>query len=607
MPLGTAKQRCLLALLLLDAGALVHVDRLTELMWGDQPPSAARTTLQVYISRLRRALAGHPDIALNTSGPCYQLHIDPDQIDLHRFRRLAAEATSHRGDALAAGLFRQALTLWRGRALDDVAPPHLRHTLCVNLNDERLAAWENLIDVELRRANHSPLLRELTDLAEQHPFRERLALQLMTALYRNGQRAAALAHYQAVRARLATELGIDPSPDLETLHQRMLRDDPGLAATSRPPATNLVTPAQLPADLVTFTGRRAELNRLAQPDKLAGAVVISAIDGMPGVGKTTLALHWAHRIAPRFPDGQFFLDLHGHTPDVQPMDPAAALNRMLRDLGLPGERIPHELDERAALYRSLLAGRRMLLVLDNAAAESQIQPLLPGAPGCLVILTSRRRLAGLDTTYQVSLDTLPPDDAVTLFTRILGPRTRTHADAGAITELVALLGHLPLALRIAAARLRARPSWTPAHLAERLRDERHRLTELDAGQRGAAAAFGLSVRGLPPEQRRLFRMLGLHLGPDFDVHAVAALTDDTVANTSLLLERLVDENLLLSRDPDRYQLHDLLRIHAADRAEAEETEPDRRHALIRLFDHYAATAARRRSPPHHRLGAPALS
>jgi DNA-binding SARP family transcriptional activator/Flp pilus assembly protein TadD len=605
LALGSTKQRCMLALLLLEPNRLVHVDRLTSLLWGEHPPPAARGTLQAYVSRLRQALRVDPEVALTSSGPCYRLDADPDRIDLQRFRRLVGQAAETGGEP-AVALLREALALWRGRALDDVAPEHLRSTVCANLNDERLNAWETLADLELGRGHHTVVLRDLTDLAEQYPLRERLAAQLMIALYRNSQRADALAHYRALRSRLAVELGIDPPAKLDDLHRRMLRDDAGLLAGSArtsPPlgaggdarpseaGAPVVVPAQLPADLATFTGRGADLGQLPDPQEFAGAMVVAAIDGMAGVGKTTLAVHWAHRIAGHFPDGHFFIDLHSHSGDLEPVTAQTALDRLLRDLGVPGERVPDGLDARAGLYRSVLAGRRVLIVLDDAGREEQVRPLLPGSPGCLAIVTSRRRLAGLEAAYQVSLDVPPQSEAAALFTRVAS--TRALADEPAVAEVLTLLGRLPLAIRIAAARLRARPSWTPRYLAERLRDERHRLAELDTGERGVAAAFALSINGLPDAQRRLFRLLGLHPGADLDAPAAAALTAGTAGtDVGMLLERLVDENLLLSPHPGRYQLHDLVRAYAAERATAEEPEAARGDALTRLFDHYADTAAR---------------
>lgn len=607
--LGTAKQRCLLAMLALDAPRPVHIERLIDLLWGDAPSQGARSTVRAYVSRLRAALAGCPGIALTTVGPCYRLDVSPDQVDVHLFRRLVADAA----DAVATGsdrrgtvLFRQALALWRGRPLDDVAPPHLRSTLCAHLTEEWLAAWEVLADAELRLGNHAELLHELRELAEHHPLRERLAAQLVVALYRNGQRADALAHHLRLRSRLSTELGIDPSPEFDALYQRILRDDPALTLAVRNPpamagtavgpaaAAVQVVPAELPADLATFTGRTTELERLAglyTDAERPAAMMLAAIDGMAGVGKTALAVRWAHRVRHLFPDGQLFVDLHGHSHDAAPVEPVAALERLLRSLGVPGERLPHGRDELAALYRSTLADRRVMVVFDNAGAEEQVRPLLPGAPGCLVVVTSRRRLTGLDGACTLSLDVLPLPDAVELLHRVVGSGPSTPDDAGAVEEIVDVVGRLPLAVRIAAGRLRARPSWRPAHLAALLRDERERLSELDSGRQGVAAAFSLSYRELPDPARRLFRLLGLHPGRDIDQHAAATLTGTGVPDTRRVLEDLVDTHLVLSPAPGRYALHDLLRSYAAARAVEEEQEPGRREALTRLFEGYAHTAA----------------
>jgi DNA-binding SARP family transcriptional activator/Flp pilus assembly protein TadD len=615
VPLGAARQRCLLAVLLLEAPNLVHVERLIDLLWYTQQNRGSRTTVQVYVSRLRRALAHCPDVELATSGSCYRLDVDPDRVDAHRFRRLVTEARLQDTDEGRSRLLRQALALWRGQPLGAVAPPRLRAVLSAGLDNEYLTAWEDLADAELRLGRHAALVAEITELAERYPLRERLAAALMAALYRNGQRADALAHYRRLRDRLAGELGIDPSPELVDLHGRILRDDVGLAvpAPQAPPAppsardevgrASPAVPAQLPADLVTFTGRTRELARLPAPPgegETPPAVVISAIDGMAGVGKTALAVHWAHQIRDRFPDGQLFLDLHGHSPDVPPVDPSAALDRVLRALGVPGERIPRHPEDRAALYRSTLADRRVLVVLDNAHDEDQVRPLLPGTPGSLVVVTSRRRLTGLDTTCLLSLDVLPPDDAVTLFTRAAGLDPHTGADPLVVQEVAELAGRLPLALGIAAARLRARPHWTVEYLAALLRDERRRLAELDAGQRSVAAAFALSYRDLSPEQRRMFRLLGLHPGADVGVHAAAALAGTTECEAERLVEALVDAHLLQCRRQGRYHLHDLLRTYARGRCDEEDNAAERHAAVGRLFDHYAhaVSAAVRLLYPH---------
>jgi DNA-binding SARP family transcriptional activator/tetratricopeptide (TPR) repeat protein len=617
--LGTAKQRCVLALLALDACRLVHVERLVDLVWGGRPTPGARSTLHSYVSRLRARLARCPDVTLTTSGPCYQLEVDPEQVDVHRFRRLIADARATPSGRETVRLLRQALALWRGQPLGDVAPPHLRSTLCASLDEERLAAWEELADVELRLGGHTGLLTELRELTERHPLRERLAAAFVVALYRNGQRADALAHCQRLRFRLSTELGIDPSPGLDELHQRVLRDDPDLmgagagAGRSGEVSAPQVVPAELPADVGTFTGRTAELARLgALPvggpaaTPTAAAVAIIAIDGMAGVGKTALAVHWAHQVRHRFPDGQLFVDLHGHSQHAAPVDPAVALERVLRTLGLPADRLTQGRDELAALYRSALADRRVLVVLDNAATEDQVRPLLPGTPGCLVMVTSRRRLTGLDGAYPLSLDVLPLSDAVALFTRTARPGRCGNAEAGLVEEIVELCGRLPLAVRIAAARLLARPSWRVEYLAELLRGERGRLAELDPGQRGVTAAFALSYRELTPRQRRVFRLLGLHPGPEIDAAAAAALAGSDPSGTARVLEDLVDVHLLRSPAPGRYALHDLLRTFAAQRAVEEEPEAERRSALDRLHDVYlhAATVATGLLYPHDRRQGP---
>jgi tetratricopeptide (TPR) repeat protein/transcriptional regulator with XRE-family HTH domain len=348
-------------------------------------------------------------------------------------------------------------------------------------------------------------------------------------------------------------------------------------------------PRQLPVPPQLFTGRAAEL---ADLDRItdASAVVITAIDGMAGIGKTALAVHIAHRLSGRYPDGQLFVDLHGYTRGMAPVPPGEALDRMLRALGVAGERIPAGLDERAALYRSRLADRRMLVLRDNAATETQVAPLLPGAAGCLVLVTSRRRLAGLDRTHTISLDTLPLPDAVALFTRTAGEARVADQPPALVAETVELCGRLPLAIRIAAARLRAHPVWTVEHLAGRLRDGRHRLAELSAGERSVTAALDLSYRQLAGDAQRVYRLLGLHQGPQVDAPAAAALAGTTVARARRMLDELVETHLLQEPTIGRCAFHDLVRVHAAGAAR-EESEPDRRAAVGRLLDYYRYAAA----------------
>jgi tetratricopeptide (TPR) repeat protein len=348
-------------------------------------------------------------------------------------------------------------------------------------------------------------------------------------------------------------------------------------------------PRQLPAPQQQFTGRAGELAELEDvPDP--STVVISAIDGMAGIGKTALALQVAHRITDRYPHGQLFIDLHGYTQGIEPIEPAEALDHMLRALGIPGTQIPVSLDQRAALYRSRLADQQMLIVLDNAATETQVAPLLPGSPGCLVLVTSRRRLAGLDHTHTLSLDTLPSPDAVTLLRHTAGEDRLAGQPPDLLTELVELCGRLPLAIRIAAARLRSHPTWHLAHLVERLRVQQHRLGELEAGPRSVTAALDLSYQQLSLEQQQAYRLLGLHPGPEFDAYATAALLDSTLPPAGRVLDQLLEAHLLQEPTPGRYRFHDLTRAHAAHTAR-DHTAPTPDAALGRLLDYYRHTAA----------------
>lgn len=365
-------------------------------------------------------------------------------------------------------------------------------------------------------------------------------------------------------------------------------------------------PAQLPADPISFTGRETEIEQLLRivpdPDQVAGTVIISAIDGMAGIGKTALAVHAGHRVADRYPDGQLFIDLHGFTQGVSPVEPGDALDRMLRELDVPGERIPANLDDRAGLWRSTLSGRRMLIVLDNAATEAQVAPLLPGAPGCLVIVTSRRSLIGLASTQGLSLATLPLADAITLFTRTAGEQHLAGQPPERVVETVELCGRLPLAILIAAARLRPHPTWTLANLVERLRVQQQRLAELEAGQRSVTGALEVSYQQLSTDQQRVYRLLGLHPGPDIDTYAAAALADAFPQHAGRLLDDLLEVHLLQEHVPRRYVFHDLVRAHATQASIRDETEPQRRIALSRLLDYYrlAASVAMEVAHPYER-------
>ncbi|MFG6200161.1 ATP-binding protein [Nonomuraea sp. JJY05] len=378
---------------------------------------------------------------------------------------------------------------------------------------------------------------------------------------------------------LAEALGLDAA-EVSVL----TRAANGFSESARP------TPRQLPADAAAFVGRARELAVLDDVGD-AATVMVTAIDGMAGVGKTALAVHAAYQLAPGFPDGDLFLDLHGHTRGMAAADPADALARVLGVLGVPGESIPQHLDDRAALYRSVLAERKMLIVLDNAADEAQVRPLLPGAGGCLVLVTSRRRLVGLDDARTVSVDVLPLADAIALFTGTAGENRVAGVPREVLAAVVRRCGLLPLAIRLAAARLKAHPAWSVRHLLQRLEEHQHLLSELRAGQHSVTAALDLSYEELTSAERRAYRLLGLHPGVDLAPDAAAALLATTVKQASTLLDRLLEVHLLQEPVPGRYRFHDLIRTHAAERAAGEEPESDRRAASARLLNHYSRAAS----------------
>jgi DNA-binding SARP family transcriptional activator/tetratricopeptide (TPR) repeat protein len=590
--------RVLLAVLLWRANQPVPVDELAEMVWDGAPPAGAAGATRALVMRLRRVL-GHPaGPRLITRAPGYVIELSGDELDASRFEALSNDA----GLAVRAGRWAEAaqtaataLGLWRGTALTDVSSRVLRDAWLPHLEQLRVQALEWRFEADLRQGRHAELIPELRQVTGHHPLRERFHAQLMLALAGAGRQSEALAAYHEARGLLVRELGIEPGQELRELHERILA---GGTALDAPRAVlgepRPVIPRQLPAGAGSFTGRQTELAGLVeQAGQTIGAartVVISAIDGMAGVGKTALAVHVAHRLAGRFPDGQMFIDLHGYTEGQQPRTPADALDWLLRSLSVPAQRIPQDVEERAALYRQRLAGTRTLVVLDNAASEAQVRPLLPGSAGCLVLVTSRRHLKGLDDAHVLSLDVLPPADAMTLLRVVAGPASLAAQD-GALAEIARLCGHLPLALRIAAALLRHRPAWTPEHLAMLLRDQRQRIGALSDGERDLGAVFDMSYRSLTNPLQHLFRSLGLVPGPDVDACAAAALVDTDPAYATRMLEQLTDHNLLVQHAPGRYRLHDLIRLHACGLAESD-PQRDRDRALDRLLDYYQRTASR---------------
>ncbi|GGM02658.1 regulatory protein AfsR [Streptomyces fumigatiscleroticus] len=594
LPTGSPQQRALLAALLLREGRTATAPELIDALWGEEPPSQALAAVRTYASRLRKVL--DPGVLVSESGGYAVRTPGEGALDLAVAQDLAAEAEKARtaGDLChAREVLGRALALWDGEPLAGVPGPYAEAQR-VRLQEWRLQLLESRLDMDLEQGCHAEAVSELTALTAAHPLRERLRELLMLALYRSGRQAEALAVYADTRRLLAEELGVDPRPDLRELQQRILRADPGLAEPSAPvaePAAVPVRPAQLPAAVPDFTGRAAFVRELsAALSSAEGRVMaVSALAGIGGVGKTTLAVHLAHQVRTAFPDGQLYVDLQGAGPRAA--EPETVLGSFLRALGTADSAIPDSLEERAALYRSVLDGRRVLVLLDNARDAAQVRPLLPGTEGCAALVTSRVRMVGLAGAYLVDLDVMSPDEALSLFTRIVGEE-RVSGEREAALDVVAACGFLPLAIRIAASRLAARRTWTVSVLAAKLGDERRRLDELQAGDLAVKATFELGYGQLEPAQARAFRLLGLADGPDISLAAAAAVLDLPVEETEDLLESLVDTSLLESAAPGRYRYHDLVRLYARACAERDEQSPsERQAALSRLLDFYLATAA----------------
>ncbi|MFG2981736.1 BTAD domain-containing putative transcriptional regulator [Streptomyces sp. NPDC048258] len=584
------RHRAVLAYLLLHGGVAISTDRLIDAMWGPLPPDSARAQIQTTIAAIRRMLrASEADGMLATRPAGYVITPERGQLDLDEFTSLTASAAAVSDDpGDAADQIRAALALWRGEPLADITA-HYVQSARARLNGQLLTAVERLAELELARGRHDDLIDELSVHAAANPLRERLCCQLMLALHRAGRQTDALDVARTFRATLADQQGLDPGHAFSKLEQDILRDAPDL----RPPVTAPAKPQGinfLPYDVPDFTGREDELDgliRLWSGDN-GGVVTISAIDGMAGVGKTTLAVHAGHRLADHFPDGQLFIDLQAHTAGQVPLDAGAALEILLGQLGVPTQQIPASVADRAAMWRSELSRRRVLTVLDNALGADQVRQLLPGSSRALILITSRRRLTDLDGAHALSLDVLPAADALELFTAIVGERA--GAEPLAVLDVLQLCGFLPLAVRIAAARLHHRPRWTVAYLADRLRDQRRRLSELATSERGVAAAFTLSYEQLTPDQQRMFRLLGLQPGRDISPEAASALADLPLEQAETLLEDLLDAHVLTQHQLGRYTFHDLLREHALATAAAQELPNAQREALGRLFHHYLHTA-----------------
>jgi DNA-binding SARP family transcriptional activator/DNA polymerase III delta prime subunit len=598
VPIPSARHRVLLAYLLVRPGEVVTVDELAEAIWGDALPANPRTTVQTYVSRLRQRLRLEEVLQSRPDG--YVLAAARGDIDVGRFEILLEQASraARAGDRQAeAALLRQALALWRGVPLADAPSETLQRNVVPQLVEQRLSALQRRIEADLKLGRHAEVVAELRALTDQYPLREQYWALLMLALYRCGRQADALQAYQRARRVLADELGIDAGPELRGLHQAVLTNDPTLAV---PPAAvggdGGVRPSQLPLDVAHFVGRAdlvEEIKRLLGDDQ---RVPVVAVSGPPGVGKTALAVHAAHCLAERFPDGQLFVDLQGSTAGLQPLQPTEVLGRFLRALGVAPGAIPSDLAEAGAFFRSWVTGRRLLVVLDNAADAAQVLPLLPASPGCGVVVTSRRMLTALERASHLRLAVLDGGEALALLGRLTGPQ-RVAAEPEAAAEVARWCGHLPLALRIAGVRLAARPAWPVAVLAERLADEQRRLDELELAEVGVRASFAVSFAQLQASQdpsdrtaATAFELLGLLDGPEVGVPVVARLLELPEEATERLLERLVDAHLLQTPAPGRYRLHDLLRVYARELACERHSQAERAAALIRALGYYTASA-----------------
>ncbi|MEU8231454.1 BTAD domain-containing putative transcriptional regulator [Actinoplanes sp. NPDC048967] len=601
--LGHARQRSVLGVLLVEAGRPVTVDQLIDRVWGADAPQRATGALYSYLSRLRRAVADAAEVTIERRAGGYVLTVDPQAVDLHLFRRLVTQARAAESDRSATELIEQALGLWRGEPFAGLDTPWLNAMRRLLLG-ERFAAELDRNDVLLRLGRHGELLPALAAAVAEHPLDERLAEQSMLALYRCGRQAAADEQYRLIRRRLADELGSDPGAGLRRLHERILAADPTLAApvADTPAAAVQVTapatvPAQLPADVRAFTGRTGELaaldRLLAPPEGDEPPLTVALLSGTAGVGKSALAVRWAHRVREAFPDGQLYVNLRGYDAD-QPVAVADALAGFLTALGVRGPEMPLGTDERAGRYRSELTGRRMLVLLDNASSVEQIRPLLPGTGSCLVLITSRDSLPGMVAVHgaeRVNLDLLPLADAVGLLRRLIGARVDREPSVAA--DLAAACARLPLALRIAAELAAARSDVTLAELVAELGDHQLRLDLLDAGgdpRAAVRAVFSWSYQNLPADAARVFRLLGLHPGDTVHVAAVAALTGTDQGEARRLLGVLVRASLVYIGRGGRYGMHDLLRAYAAELATGHDPAPDRKAALTRVFDHYLAGA-----------------
>jgi len=606
--ISAGKQRSVLATLLLRPGEVVSTDALIDQVWPDQPPARAANLVSVYVHHLRRLIGDAGGRVLVTRAPGYQVVPAPGELDADRFAALVGEgrqALASGVPALAVDLLDEAVALWRGRALADVPATPLVAAEADRLEESRIEALELRAEASLACGRYAEVVPEVRRLLVDHPLREKLWALLIRALYGAGRQAEALEVYEQARNRISDELGVDPGVELRQLYHQILNADddqpvgPLAPAAPGPVLAPAPMPAQLPADIPDFTGRSEQVSQLrelltgAGGEDSPGAVRVVLVVGSGGLGKSTLAVHAAHLLASQFPDGQLYANLLGAT---QPVAAAEVLARFLRDLGMDGPRIPMDEEERATHFRTRLAGKRMLIVLDDARDAAQVQPLLPGTASCSVLVTARGMLPELVGSKVIDLDVLPRSEARVLFSVVAG-EGRADAEPAATEAVLSACAGLPLAVRIVGARLARRGGGTVQALADRLSDERRRLDELRMGNLAVRASFEVSFAALPGAGRpgeldpaRAFRLLGLWTGPSIGLTAASSLLGEPEGAAADALSVLVDAHLLESPELDRYRFHDLLRVYAADRALTEESEADRREAINRVLAWYLHTA-----------------
>jgi DNA-binding SARP family transcriptional activator len=603
LPVGQPRQQAVLGILAMRANRIISRSELVDAVWGQDPPPSAEGGVYTYVAGLRRifepgrSLRG-PGRILVSSGAGYVLHLVPGQPDAVAFEQYLHRARQMRkaGDLAAmAATLQTALGLWRGVAFAGVPGP-FAETERARLGEQKSAAEEEKADALIALGRHEEVLADLTAMVAEHPLRERMRGLLMLALYRSGRQAEALRVFGEGRKVLAEELGIDPGAELSRIHQQVLTTDPGLDITA-PPAAALAgeaRPAQLPADAPGFSGRHDELTALHDllDDQNAAPVVV--ISGTAGVGKTALAIRFGRQVAKRFPDGQLYVNLRGFDPSLPPLEPSEALRFILDALGVGQQRVPPDAEGRAALYRSLADGKRLLIVLDNATGAAQVRPLLPGSPDCLVVVTSRNEMAGLvaaDGAWPISLDVLSDDEACELLNRRIGSE-RVLADQEAAAQIIEACARLPLALSIAVGRAAGRPKRSLAEVATELREARGGLDALEADDvvTDVRAVFSWSYDQLSKPAAQMFRLLGVHPGADISLAAAASLAGLPRAEAGAALRELVRTHMVAEPVHSRYTFHELLRVYATDQAERFDPVADRREAVHRVLDHYLHSA-----------------